>query len=63
MSTKQDAERKDRAEAHFRAREILKADAAKATEDYRRAQQKTLERTRKLREQRLAREGQEASAD
>lgn len=57
MSTKQDADRRERAEAHFKAREILKADAAKATEDYYAAQQDIVDRTRKLREQRLARAG------
>jgi hypothetical protein len=45
-----------RAEAHFKAREILKADAAQATDDYRAAQQAVIERTRRLREQRLTRE-------
>jgi hypothetical protein len=45
-----------RAERIFRRREQLKADAPKATQDYHAAQQSVIERTRKLREERLARE-------
>ncbi len=45
-----------RAERIFRRREELKADAPKAVQDYYKAQQSVIERTRKLREKRLARE-------
>jgi hypothetical protein len=44
-----------RAERIFRRREKIKADAPKATQDYHAAQQSIIERTRKLREERLAR--------
>ena len=45
-----------RADAHFKAREILKADAVQARDDYRAAQDAVVERTRRLRAKRLARE-------
>ena len=45
-----------RAERIFKAREHLKADASKATADYYAAQQKLQERTKELRQMRLARE-------
>jgi|307.fasta_scaffold12876_3 hypothetical protein len=44
-----------RAERQFKAREGQKADAPKAWEEYYAAQQKLRDRTRELREQRLAR--------
>jgi hypothetical protein len=45
-----------RAERIFRRREELKADAPKALHDYYAAQEAVLERTRKLRDERLSRE-------
>jgi len=45
-----------RAERRFKAREQRDADAPKAWEEYRAAQQKLRDRTRELREQRLLRE-------
>ena len=45
-----------RAEARFRIRDQQAADAPKAVQDYRAAQEAIRERTRKLREERLARE-------
>jgi hypothetical protein len=44
-----------RAERQFKSREQQNADAPKAWEEYRAAQQKLRDRTRELREQRLAR--------
>lgn len=52
-------DKQKRADAHFKARELLKADAAKAVEDYRAAQRTVIERTRRLRAERLAREALE----
>ncbi len=47
---------RSRAERIFRRREQLRADAPKAVQDYYAAQQAVIERTRKLREERIARE-------
>ncbi len=47
-----------RAERIFRAREEMKADAPNAMREYQEAQAALIERTRQLREQRLARERQ-----
>jgi hypothetical protein len=47
---------RSRAERISRRREQLKADAPKAMQDYQAAQRSVIERTRKLREERLARE-------
>jgi hypothetical protein len=49
------AEDRLRAERHFKAREHREGDAPKAWEEYHAAQQKLRDRTRELREQRLAR--------
>jgi hypothetical protein len=57
MPNNTEAER-SRAERIFHRREQLKADAPKATHDYHAAQQRVIERTRKLREERLAREAE-----
>jgi hypothetical protein len=54
MALKTDAEK--RADAIFKARAEQKADAPRATQDYQSAQQATLDRTKRLREERLARE-------
>jgi hypothetical protein len=59
MSTNQQADKKTRADAHFRAREILRADADQARHDYYAAQTAVRERTERLRQQRLAREAQQ----
>jgi hypothetical protein len=48
-------ENRARAERQFKAREQQKADAPKAWADYQAAQQKIRDRTRELRELRLAR--------
>jgi hypothetical protein len=45
-----------RAEAILKGRAERKADAPKATEDYQKARQTTLDRTKRLREERLDRE-------
>jgi hypothetical protein len=50
-------DRRKRADTHFKAREILKADAVQAVQDYRAAHDAVVERTRRLRAERLAREG------
>lgn len=42
------------AEAHFRARQILKTDAEQGRNDYYTAQSELLKRTERLRRQRLA---------
>jgi hypothetical protein len=55
-------DQRKRAEAHAKARELLKADAAQAMQDYRTAQNAVVERTRRLRAERLAREAKEAKA-
>ncbi len=52
-----------RAERIFRAREQMKADAPEAVRDYYAAQQALIERTRQLREERLARERQARSRE
>jgi hypothetical protein len=51
-----------RAERQFKARERQNADAPKAWEEYRAAQQKLRDRTRELREQRLLRDQRLARA-
>ncbi len=56
MSMPNNTETSARAERIFRRREELKADAPKAVQDYYAAQQRTIQRTRRLREERLARE-------
>ena len=48
-----------RAEAIFKAREQRKADAPKAMKDYQAAQDAVRDRTKRLREERLAREAAE----
>jgi len=48
-----------RAERIFKTREQQKADAPKATADYRAAEQKIRDRTQELKRLRLAREAQE----
>ena len=60
MSTKQ-ADKRTRADAHFRAREILRADADRARRDYYAAQAAVLDRTEWLRKERLARHAHQAS--
>ena len=50
-----------RTERIFRRREELKADVSKAVSEYYAAQQSIIERTRKLREERLAREAEQKS--
>jgi len=55
---KQSDDQRARAERVFRAREQQKADAPQATRDYYAAQQAIIERTRRLRQERLARERQ-----
>jgi hypothetical protein len=50
------ADQRARAERMFKLREQQKADGPGATEDYYAAQQAIIDRTRKLRKQRLARE-------
>ena len=60
MSTNQQTEKRARADAHFKAREILRADADQARHDYYAAQSATLERTERLRKERLAREAKQA---
>ncbi len=62
MANNTDTERA-RAERIFRRREQLKADAPKAIQDYYKAQQSVIERTRKLREERLAREAKAEALD
>jgi hypothetical protein len=49
-----------RAERIFRRREERKADVPKAVSEYYAAQQRIIERTRKLREERLAREAEKS---
>ena len=56
MSTNEQADKRTRADAHFRAREILRADADRARHDYYAAQAAVLDRTERLRKERLARE-------
>jgi hypothetical protein len=56
MSTNQQTDRRARADAHFKAREILRADADQARHDYYAAQAALAERTQRLRKERLARE-------
>lgn len=51
-----------RAEAHFKVRADQKADAPKAMQDYRAAQQAAIDRIPRLRELRLAREAALARA-
>ena len=51
-------EQQDRAERLFKAREQQKADAPQAMAEYHAAIERTRERTRELRQQRLAREAQ-----
>ena len=53
-------EQQDRAERLFKAREQQKTDAPQAMADYHAAIQHTRDRTRELRQQRLAREAREA---
>jgi hypothetical protein len=60
MSTNQQTEKRARADAHFKAREILRADADQARHDYHAAQSAILERTERLRKERLAREARQA---
>src|SRR3974390_1835448 len=48
-------DKRTRADAHFRAREILRADADRARRDYYAAQAAVLDRTEWLRKERLAR--------
>jgi hypothetical protein len=60
MSIDQQIEKRARADAHFRAREILKADAEQARYDYYAAQAAIVDRTKRLRKERLAREAREA---
>jgi hypothetical protein len=48
-----------RAEAIFKAREERRADAPQATQDYRAKQDAILERTKRLRQERLTREAAE----
>jgi hypothetical protein len=55
-------ENRIRAERQFKAREQQNADAPKAWEEYRAAQQKLRDRTRELREQRLLRDQRLARA-
>jgi hypothetical protein len=62
MSTDQESEKKIRAEAHFKAREILRADADQARQDYQTAQAAILNRTERLRKERLAREARQSHA-
>ena len=50
-----------RAKRIFRRREELKAHVSKAVSEYYAAQQSIIERTRKLREERLAREAEQKS--
>jgi hypothetical protein len=60
MAINQQTDKKNRADAHFKAREILKADAEQARHDYRIAQTAVIDRTARLRKERLAREAEEA---
>jgi hypothetical protein len=64
MSTKQQSdqqsEKQIRAEAHFKARELLRADADQARHDYHSAQRAVLNRTERLRKERLAREARQS---
>ena len=62
MSTDQQSEKKIRADAHFKAREILRADADQARHDYQAAQAAILNRTERLRQERLAREARQSRA-
>ena len=62
MSTDQESEKKIRPEAHFKAREILRADADQARQDYQTAQTAILNRTERLRKERLAREARQSHA-
>ena len=59
---KHDADRA-RAEATFKRRELQKADAPKAMQDYLAAQQAIRDRTKELRQMRLAREAQAVSQE
>ena len=65
MSTKQQSdqqsEKQIRAEAHFKARELLRADADQARHDYHSAQTAVLNRTERLRKERLAWEARQNS--
>jgi len=61
MSTNQRADKRTRADAHFRAREILRADADRARRDYYAAQAAVLDRTERLRKERLAGQAHQAS--
>jgi hypothetical protein len=54
---------KQRAEAVFKAKEKRRLDAPKAVQDYLAQNAAVIERTRLLREQRLAREAAEAKSD
>jgi hypothetical protein len=54
---------KQRAEAVFKAKEKRRLDAPKAVQDYLAQNAAVIERTRILREQRLAREAAEAKSD
>ena len=56
MPSYDEEENRRRAERKFNLRERQKADAPKAWAEYQAAQQKIRDRTRELREQRLARE-------
>lgn len=59
MSTHQQSDKQARADAHFRAREILRADADQARHDYYAAQAAVVNRTERLRRERLAREAKQ----
>ena len=61
MSTNEQADKRARADAHLRAREILRADADQARHDYYAAQAAVLDRTERLRKERLARQAHQAS--
>jgi hypothetical protein len=56
---KHDSVDRARLERIFKAREVRKADAPKATAEYYAAQQRIVDRTRELRRLRLAREAME----
>jgi hypothetical protein len=56
MSRKDDPKDPGRLEAVFKRRELQKAEAPIAMQEYRAAQQAVLERTKRLRAERLARE-------
>lgn len=61
MSTNQQSDKQARADAHSRAREILRADADQARHDYQAAQAAVRNRTEQLRKERLAREAKQSS--